>query len=456
MTTRTNNSIFFGPFGQRGQFLTCVAVAAALAMAAGARAANVFNDDFSGAAVNPAKWTEQAIGFEQFDNGGPVVATVGSGQLTMSGPGNLGYWSGLSLQSVPTFSSSDQTIVTVDRVSLSGSGLYGSQIGLYSDGTHYLRLNHTNESTRFNYNYADGGGNVGVFNALTGATNFGQLTMKLIVTPTGTNQATVEMFTDATPIATQVFNNWTVSDFRILVGGNARLGGDTVNAVFDNANVEVISGPAVPVEIDTNNNTGFTVSNSDLIEGVVPAVVGNINAEEGVTTNDPAALTNGQFGVPGLPGDGSDASNVVAIHNGVTLTYSLDTGASPRGYNVTDINTYTGWRDGGRDAQQYSVLYSTVASPGTFIPLATVNYNPGSPPSPSDTEVLLSESGGGVLATSVAAVRFSFPSTEAGFVGYRELDVIGSPVPEPSTFLLAAIGLLGLMGFTRRIRRTAR
>jgi len=186
---------------------------------------------------------------------------------------------------------------------------------------------------------------------------------------------------------------------------------------------------AALIEVDQNTSTGFTVSNSDLIQGRLPTVVGNINAEEGQTTSDPAALTNGAFGDPGLPG-GANANEVVAIHNGVVLTYALDTAASPLGYNITGINTYTGWRDPGRDAQQYGVSYSTVASPSVFAPLASVNYNPGGAPSPSDTAVLLSDSTG-TLASGVAAVQFSFPSTENGFVGYRELDILGAPAGPP-------------------------
>ncbi len=48
------------------------------------------------------------------------------------------------------------------------------------------------------------------------------------------------------------------------------------------------------------------------------------------------------------------------------------------------------------------------------------------------------------LATSVAALRFSFPNQENFQGGYRELDVFGTPVPEPSTGLLVAMGLAGL------------
>jgi hypothetical protein len=210
---------------------------------------------------------------------------------------------------------------------------------------------------------------------------------------------------------------------------------------------------AVVIEVDSNTSTGFTVSSTDIINGTLPAVVGNISAEEGVT--DPsgtgAPLTNGLFGDPGLPGGGTDAGNVVAVHNGVVLTYTLP--SFPGGFSITGINTYVGWRDPGRDAQNYDVLYSTVAAPGIFLPLATVNYNPGGAPSPSDTAVFLTDSTG-QLANNVAAIRFSFPTTENGFVGYRELDVFAvATIPEPSTFVLMGLGLVGVLAGYRRMKK---
>src|SRR2546428_11907168 len=83
------------------------------------------------------------------------------------------------------------------------------------------------------------------------------------------------------------------------------------------------SARAVTIEVDANTSTGFTVSSTDLINGTLPAVSGNIGAEEGVT--DPsgtgAPLTNGAFGTPGL--SPANAGEVVAGHNGVTLDYSI-------------------------------------------------------------------------------------------------------------------------------------
>ena len=202
-------------------------------------------------------------------------------------------------------------------------------------------------------------------------------------------------------------------------------------------------------EADTQSGTGFTVSNSDLLQA--PGVAGAVNDTAlifpDVSSGDLAVLTNGQFGDPG---GSSDFSQNVAIHNGAVITYTLNLATSPAGYNITNISTYTGWADGGRDAQQYTVSYSTVLAPNTFLPIATVNYNPPPVVAPSDTRVVLTDSLGGNVAIATAKLQFSFPTVENGFVLYRELDVSGSAVPEP--FGAAFIALIGSWITMRRRR----
>jgi hypothetical protein len=199
------------------------------------------------------------------------------------------------------------------------------------------------------------------------------------------------------------------------------------------------------VETDRQGNAAYTVSNSDLLQTHATLTsASGIGAAEG-TDGTGAVLTDGAFGTM-HPVPYPDA---VAIHNGAELIYTFDSGAYQKGYDISRIDTYTGWGDGGRADQQYSVSFSTILNPDFFVPLATVNYATSS----SATAVSLADAIGGPLATGVARLKFSFPVTENGYVGYRELDVLGSPtVPEPSALALLGCGL-GVLAVCGRRRQ---
>ncbi len=158
---------------------------------------------------------------------------------------------------------------------------------------------------------------------------------------------------------------------------------------------------------------------------------GPIQSVEGGSTNT-LVLTDGLFGLARTAQPYPDA---VEVTNNLTLTYNLDLATNPNGYDITAINTYTGWKDPGRDDQNYIVRISTVQNPTLFVNLSTINFAPTAN-SPSASGVSI---GGGVLATSVAAVQFQFISPENGYVGYRELDVIGTPTAfAPVSFVRVA------------------
>ncbi len=137
-----------------------------------------------------------------------------------------------------------------------------------------------------------------------------------------------------------------------------------------------------------------------------------------------------------------------------SLTYSL--GSNATGYNISNIDTYSGWGDGGRFQQSYTVLYSTAAAPSTFLTLYTVN--PYGPFGSNQAYIDLSSSTG-PLASNVADIQFQFNTTANGWTGYQELGVTGLAAatvstPEPSTWamMLSGLGLLALVLKTRRNR----
>ena len=117
----------------------------------------------------------------------------------------------------------------------------------------------------------------------------------------------------------------------------------------------------------------------------------------------------------------------MAAGAGSLVIYTLP--ASAYGYNLSNITVYSGWQDNGRDAQAYTVSFSTVDNPAVFTVLTSVNYNPSVPGStPSANRVIIDDSEGGSIATNVAAVQFDFttPGSENGYCGYGAITVGGT------------------------------
>ena len=202
----------------------------------------------------------------------------------------------------------------------------------------------------------------------------------------------------------------------------------------------------------------YIVSNTDLINGTLPsASAGDFTVE---LSGGLPVLTNGVYGTITEPGGAPDRTHgAFAVAGGgsgtgTTLTYSLNTGASPAGYKLSNIVVYGGWNDNGRDQQAYTVQYSTVASPASFINLATVNFNPAVAANvQTANRVTIAEDTLPFLATGVAAVRFNFdPASENGYTGYAEIDVNGQAVPEPTSIGATLIATAALIA-RRRPRR---
>jgi len=180
----------------------------------------------------------------------------------------------------------------------------------------------------------------------------------------------------------------------------------------------------IVVSGETNNDTGFTVSASDLLQTNLASTTNNIsvNAVENVAIGGSfAVLNDGSFGAPGACGG-------ICI-NGGSITYELSTPVSSPGYDISAVNVYSGWNDEGRDGQNYSVSYSTIADPGTFIAIGTVTRDE---PGRFEKSTVTEGTAPNLLATGVKAIRITFNGQENGGVGYKEIDVIGSsPVPIP-------------------------
>jgi len=180
------------------------------------------------------------------------------------------------------------------------------------------------------------------------------------------------------------------------------------------------AGPVIAVEHEETSNI-WTVETPNLIANQLPSSQGpgTFTQEGGNVTN----LTDGQigFGFAFAASCGAEGGSVPwIIFNSAT------------GWDLTNIVVYTLWNDYGRDGQFYNVSYSTLSAPTTFLPLASVAYNPFVPHNGTATgnrvniAPPLSQT---VLANNVAAVKFDFTlqgSQDFGWSGYSEIVLQGS------------------------------
>lgn len=174
----------------------------------------------------------------------------------------------------------------------------------------------------------------------------------------------------------------------------------------------------------------WTRATGSLLDGIQPSVTtGNFGQYTGGAatnlTQAGATLTIHPYASPQanklqVGGDNGTAGSL--------LVYNLP--ASTHGYDLSNINVYGGWQDNGRDSQAYTVSYSTVTHPNTFLLLAQVDYSPSGVPSGvgSANRTSISDAAGGTLAKNVAALRFDFttPPSENGAVGYTSITVGGT------------------------------
>jgi hypothetical protein len=189
-------------------------------------------------------------------------------------------------------------------------------------------------------------------------------------------------------------------------------------------------GPVVTVENQNTDNPTWTIEPGNLIAGKLPDATGagNFQAE---SAGGLPVLTDGAIG----PLAGPVTFATAGSGAGQSVTYF-----APYGWNLSQIVTYSGWGDGGRDGQFYNVSYSTLADPATFRPLVSVDYNPEVAGGPSANRVSITNSTGGLLAAGVAAVKFDFArqvSQDNGYSGYAELVLLGTTPPHVGNFAVS-------------------
>lgn len=227
------------------------------------------SDDFSGATVDSAKWTQENMGLES-TAATSITATQSGGKLTIAGVSPINYWAGKSLKSVQRFSTRTKFSITVDRDSLAKSGdltpaapVTRSSLWLYADATHYLHFAHAFGEAGWAYNWSDVGGTGNVSAIGTGVNlttldafdnELGACQMKLVFTPgTYVGWGTVEMYRNGLLAGSQSFTNLP-ADFAVVLTGQCRKANDAVTVVFDNLQVQKFA----PVTLQTPMALGST------------------------------------------------------------------------------------------------------------------------------------------------------------------------------------------------------
>jgi hypothetical protein len=206
------------------------------------------SDTFDGPALSGA-WTTTDRGLEQNAPAGynPPDLTTNPGRVTLGGTSNNQFWYGRSIETTATLSSALDAEVSVERVSLTGTGTaYRSSLWIYGDADHYLHFSQNRNEGGWSYNANDVGG-FGTNNPTGGGVNIPLLDsldaseashrMKIALVPgDAPGQVSMHMYLDDTLVAIQGFGNFP-SEFKVILTGQARATGDSVSAVFDNVNV---------------------------------------------------------------------------------------------------------------------------------------------------------------------------------------------------------------------------
>jgi hypothetical protein len=170
----------------------------------------------------------------------------------------------------------------------------------------------------------------------------------------------------------------------------------------------------------------------DLITNATTTVVANTITVGPENQLPNSALYDGNIGEPLTTNRSYEIS-------GGEITFYLGPEANGAGYTITNLNTYTAWRDDGREDANYTVSYSPDGA--TYSLIATVDYNPSPYPTKDGTGGTLTS----VAVTNLTGVRYlkwDFTAAQQnGGVGYTELAAFGQASVSSAPTMLSVTGL---------------
>lgn len=169
---------------------------------------------------------------------------------------------------------------------------------------------------------------------------------------------------------------------------------------------------------ETATSNSWTLpSGTNLLAGTVPTTAPPVTHEG--SSNIWGTLTDGSIG-----GTSPTTATSVTPNNTNEVVFPLDLTSKPGGYDITSFDSYCTWGDSGRDNQNYTLQYSTVTNPTTFVTIGAVDNRTGSHKS---THTRLTDDTG-CLAKGVHSIKVIFANNqENGYTGFREFVLQDTP-----------------------------
>jgi hypothetical protein len=220
-------------------------------------------DNFAGAALDPAKWERNDTGFEPSGSGLYEIVQA-DGRLTISGEAFTDFWGGTSVRSVPTFTATRDLPLTVevDRVSINRTKLDETEstaarsslwLATANRSQYFMFAQNLGENGwQVNVNSTGVGTDLSAFSGLDLSTSLHR--MKLVADGQGVDVYLDDQFGGR-------FDFPVSSGLHVELGGYTRAALDVMNAAFDNLKVEntlpcITTSPVdVPLNLGQNTET---------------------------------------------------------------------------------------------------------------------------------------------------------------------------------------------------------
>jgi hypothetical protein len=320
----------------------------------------ILSDDFSGAALDPAKWTVNDAGFEGGSTTSESTVEQLDGQLTIDLEGASPGWGGKSLRTANSYSASaaEPLIFEIDRVA-HDEDASASRTGIWiTDATRsrYILFAEADGEGGWQYNRligstGDNPGGPGAISPLVNQEEFNDLATHQIKAVL--NGATVRLYLD-NQFATEI-SYPAASGIVFEFGAYAADTGDTLTGIFDNARVHTLVSATL---------SNFTINNGAAVTAV--AATTDPRTLELVTTglNAGGEYTLTVTGVQSLAGTPIQPNSTVSIKTGTpnatyaaavladepVAYYPMDHNQGSAVPNLGTLGTAASYPDGSRSA----------------------------------------------------------------------------------------------------------